>query len=199
MISLIFKVVKKSIIALCLVLGGFLLADGGWIYAKALLAQELIERSWQETLETGNRIKPWPWADTWPVARLEANQQDVDLYVLQGTHGSALAFGPGYLIGSAAPGSDGATVIAGHRDTHFRFLRELHQGDALTLTDQTGTQHAYRVRALSIVDSRQQELAPTAEQGQLILVTCYPFEAFTPGGPLRYVVHAEPAKTGLTM
>jgi len=172
------------------VAGGYLLADGGWIYAKAQLAQQLIEQAWQETLESGEAIKPWPWADTWPVARLEAEEHDVDLYILQGTHGSSLAFGPGYLIGSAEPGSNGSTVIAGHRDTHFRFVKALQQGDKLQLTGLSGEPHSYRVDTLSVVDSTEQELFATADQNQLILVTCYPFNTINPGGPLRYVIHA---------
>jgi len=190
LLMLIVKVLRKSLIALCLVAGGYLLADGGWIYAKAQLAQQLIEQAWQETLESGEAIKPWPWADTWPVARLEAEEHDVDLYILQGTHGSSLAFGPGYLIGSAEPGSNGSTVIAGHRDTHFRFVKALRQGDKLQLTGLSGEPYSYRVDTLSVVDSKEQELFATADQNQLILVTCYPFSTINPGGPLKYVIHA---------
>lgn len=190
MILFTLRLVRKTIIALCLVAGGTLLIDGGWIYAKAQLAQELIEQAWDETLETGAAVKPWPWADTWPVARLEAKKHDVDLYILQGTHGSSLAFGPGYLIGSATPGDAGSTVIAGHRDTHFQFLEELQQGDQLKLTNSDGEQQNYLVNALNIVDSSQQRLLTSSSHDQLILVTCYPFEAIDPGGPLRYVVHA---------
>jgi len=190
MIFLTLKLIRKAVIALCLVAGGFLLADSGWIYAKAELAQKLIEDAWSQTLETGATVKPWPWADTWPVARLEAASHDVDLYVLQGTHGSSLAFGPGYLIGSATPGDEGATIIAGHRDTHFRFMEELQQGDLLKLTDNEGGQHHYRIKTLAVVDSSQQELTVKSDEKQLVLVTCYPFDAINSGGPLRYVVNA---------
>jgi len=190
MIFLTLKLMRKAVIALCLVAGGFLLADSGWIYAKAELAQELIEDAWSQTLETGAVVKPWPWADTWPVARLEAASHDVDLYVLQGTHGSSLAFGPGYLIGSATPGDVGSTIIAGHRDTHFRFMEELKRGDLIKLTDTAGKQHQYLVNALHVVDSSKEQLLTDTGQNELVLVTCYPFEAINPGGPLRYVVHA---------
>ncbi len=199
MIFFTLKWIRKTAMALSLVVGGFLLADGGWIYAKAKLAQQLIEDAWQQTLATGEPVKPWPWADTWPVARLQAATQDVDLYVLQGTHGSALAFGPGFLIGSATPGDTGATVIAGHRDTHFRFMQQLKQGDWLTLTDNAGQQHRYRVADLTIVDSRQQDLVASADTQQLLLVTCYPFDSINPGGPLRYVVQANALPSSMSM
>ena len=189
-IMLLVKVLRKSMIALCLVAGGYLLADGGWIYAKAQLAQQLIEQAWQETLQTGDAIKPWPWADTWPVARLVAKKHDVDLYILQGTHGSSLAYGPGYLIGSAEPGGNGSTVLAGHRDTHFRFMKELQQGDKLQLTGRSGEPQSYRVDKLTVVDSSKQKLFADPDQNQLLLITCYPFNSINPGGPLRFVISA---------
>jgi len=190
MIFLTLKLIRKTVFALCLLGGGFLLADSGWIYAKAELAQQLIKDAWSQTLETGAVVKPWPLADTWPVARLEAETHDVDLYVLQGTHGSSLAFGPGFLIGSARPGDEGSTIIAGHRDSHFRFMEQLQQGDLLKLTDNEGQRHDYRVETLAVVDSDKQQLFASGDDKQLVLVTCYPFDTINPGGPLRYVVQA---------
>ena len=115
------------------VLSVLLLGDGLWIHAKARLAQYLIADAWQETLAMGKNIKPWPWADTWPVARLQMNDA-VDLYILEGANGSALAFGPGHMRSSAYPGTAGVSIVAGHRDTHFRFLQQLVTGDLLNIT-----------------------------------------------------------------
>ena len=63
----------------------------GYIHAKAWLAQALIAQAWTRTLAGEERAKPWPWADTWPVARLRAPEQDVDLYVLAGADGRTIA------------------------------------------------------------------------------------------------------------
>jgi len=199
MIFLTLKLIRKTVFALCLLAGGFLLADSGWIYAKAELAQQLIKDAWSQTLETGVVVKPWPWADTWPVARLEAETHNVDLYVLQGIHGSSLAFGPGFLIGSARPGDEGSTIIAGHRDTHFRFMADLKQGDLMKLTDNEGQRHDYRVETLAVVDSDQQQLFARGDEKRLVLVTCYPFDTINPGGPLRYVVQAVPQEPSMSM
>jgi sortase A len=57
------------------------LGQGAYIYAKAQLAQVLLERAWQRALAGEAAPKPWPWADTWPVARLEAPALGVDLFV----------------------------------------------------------------------------------------------------------------------
>ena len=80
---------------LLLAFGLWHLGQAGYIAAKAELAQYLMQRSWQQTLAGARAVKPWPWADTWPVARLTA--ADVDLFVLAGADGRALAFGPGQI------------------------------------------------------------------------------------------------------
>jgi sortase A len=74
--------------------GAIHLGQGGYIYLKAQLAQLLIERAWQRALAGEAAPKPWPWADTWPVARLEAPAQGVSLFVLAGSSGRTLAFAP---------------------------------------------------------------------------------------------------------
>jgi len=51
--------------------GLVLFSQGAYIHAKALLAQVLLERAFTETIATGRETKPWSWADTWPVARIE--------------------------------------------------------------------------------------------------------------------------------
>jgi sortase A len=57
--------------AILALLGGVLVAQGAWIHVKALLAQILLERAFAASLAGGHTVKPWPWADTWPVARIE--------------------------------------------------------------------------------------------------------------------------------
>ncbi|MDE3042930.1 MAG: class GN sortase [Nitrospirota bacterium] len=165
--------------------------SGTWIYMKAQLAQVLLQRAWASTLTGEPHVKPWPWADTWPVARLTVPSKDIDLIVLNGAYGRTLAFGPGYLESSAPPGSIGTTILTGHRDTHFRFLQRLKEGDELLLTTNNHPPYRYRVRSTTVVDARTASIQQDTQQSQLALVTCYPFDAISPGGPLRYVVMAE--------
>ncbi|WP_019529010.1 class GN sortase [Dasania marina] len=165
-----------------------LFVDSLWITAKAYVAQGLIAHAWQQSLHSNAPQKPWPWADTWPVGRLQVPSLGVDLYVLQGAQGNALAFGPGYLEGTAPLNSGGSTVLAGHRDTHFNFLQHLHKGDVLLLSNSQGKQQRYVVSQHDVVNSQQQSLQ--LPQGPtLLLVTCYPFQSFS-SGPLRYVLTA---------
>ena len=175
----------------------------GMIFMKARLAQYLLAASWTRglaevhTADSARAPLPWPWADTWPVARLRvppylATGHDRHVYVLAGAHGTALAFGPGLMDGAAAPGA-GVSVIAGHRDTHFSFLEYLEAGDELSLQTIDGAWHRYRVDEMAVMDTRQGNgLVVDPAGSALVLVTCYPFDAVDPGGPLRYLVTARP-------
>ncbi|WP_323846838.1 class GN sortase [Microbulbifer magnicolonia] len=180
---------RRALFSLCLLGGLWQLGGATWLLAKAELAQLLIAGAWEEQLQTGIAAKPWPWADTWPVAKLQLGDQQ-PLIVLAGGSGQALAFGPGLLEASGAPGQPRTTVIAAHRDTHFGDLGKLKAGAPIQLQDSRGRWHSYRVSETRVVDSGREQLPIFAESG-LLLVTCYPFNAIDPGGPLRYVVYAE--------
>ncbi|HSD73465.1 MAG TPA: class GN sortase [Steroidobacteraceae bacterium] len=163
-----------------------------YIHAKALLAQELLEHAWQRTLQGERFVRPWPWADIHPIARLRAPGQGHELIVLEGTSGKSLAFGPAHVLGTALPGAPGSAVVVGHRDTHFRFLRELRSGDRLEVERIDGAMVSYAVSSLRVVDTRLERLPLDGEAGSLRLITCYPFDGVRPGGPLRFEVTAKP-------
>ena len=177
--------------ALALLLaGGALSVQGVWLPAKAWTAQQLIERAWSKAQDGGRLAPPWPWADTRPIGRLSAPGHGINLYVLAGSSGRNLAFGPAHMSASAAPGKPGNSVVAGHRDTHFRFLERLDRGDRLLLESVDGRRTEYIVRLAEVIDARTAGLALDVDVPVLTLVTCYPFDALEPGGPLRYVVTA---------
>ncbi|MEK7763548.1 MAG: class GN sortase, partial [Nitrospirota bacterium] len=173
-----------------LVVGMWQLGEGSWIYAKAGLAQHLLQRAWSRTLAGETQSKPWPWADTWPIARLVVPSQHIDQIVLEGAYGRTLAFGPGHVESAGPIGSSGAVILTGHRDTHFRFLKRLQPNDVIELDTPAGHRRHYRVQKARIEDSRTATIGIESDQPRLILVTCYPFEAIQAGGPLRYVVTA---------
>jgi sortase A len=183
---------RKSIAALLLAVALWQIGEAAWIPAKAWLAQFLIADAWQTAMAENRQVPPWPWADTAPVARLQAPALAVDQIVLAHATGRTLAFGPGHLDGSALPGDPGLSVISGHRDTSFAFLAELAAGAKIQLQKSDGAWLTFRVTAASVIDQRKDSL-PRVTTGapQLALVTCYPFDAVIPGGPLRYVVYAE--------
>jgi len=168
-----------------------LLANGSYIHVKAQLAQWLISHAWLQSTDGNSQIKPWPWADTWPVAKLSVADHDIEQYVLAGVSGESLAFGPGYVFSSARPTERGNTIIAAHRDTHFTFLQEIQRGQIIKVQTREGRSRDYVVEELRIVDKTDVSwLEDSSALHQLTLVTCYPFYSLELGGRLRYVVRA---------
>jgi sortase A len=179
------------IIVVLFSIGLWQLASAGWIQGKAIIAQQLLKHAWHKTrLDASQPHRPWPWADTWPVAKLTVPEYGIEQIILAGDSGSSLAFAPGYSFASARPNTSGTTVISAHRDTHFRFLKDLKQDDLLYIQSADKSVQ-YRVYDFQIVDSRTFTLPDDADENTLLLVTCYPFDAITAGGPLRYLVFAK--------
>lgn len=181
---------RYRLFAAVFITAAFFFTQALWIPAKARLAQLLMEQAWQRALQGEADPRPWPWADTSPVAVLEIPRLALRQLVLEGASGRNLAFGPTALT----PVESSDLVLSGHRDTHFSDLRHLRPGDHILLTRREG-KAAYRVAWMDIVDSRQQELVLEDRHDRLTLVTCYPFDTPSPGGPLRLVVTALPVKT----
>ena len=175
-----------------------LFAGGGLLYigqslaihAKAVLAQILLERAFTQSYADGAPVKPWSWADTWPMARLELPRLGLSAIVLEGGSGQALAFGPGHLEGTPLPGEDGASVIAAHRDTHFTALADARIGDEIRVMRSDGVMVWFRITETQVVPWDQSGIDPQMPGRWLVLSTCYPFNA-TERGTLRYLVKAQ--------
>ncbi len=167
-------------------------SQGLWIQGKALLAQQLLQQAWNDTLHTGKNQKPWPWADTWPVAKLFVPKLGTSLIVLEGLSGEAMAFGPARLQTRTMARQQGVTLIGGHRDTHLAFLQDLQAGDVFELEKADGSRQQFRWTYHWVADSEKEQLHIGEQESGLVLVTCYPFNATQTGGPLRFVVVALP-------
>lgn len=181
-----------ALVLFLLALAAWQFGGAAWIHAKAALAQRLIASSWEGTKKDGAR-RPWPWADTRPLARLTVPSRGISLYVLEGTSGRSLAFGPGHVDGTALPGSAGNSVIVAHKDTHFAFLRNLREDEEIDVEDARGRLTRYRVREVAVVDKGATRLLDPADSPQLTLITCWPFDGVRPGTAQRYVVIADRA------
>ena len=178
------------LLALLLALiGAVLFGQGVYIHAKALLAQALLARAFNATIASGHSTKPWSWADTWPVARIEVKRIHASTIVLSGSSGQALAFGPGHVELTPSAGERGVAVYSAHRDTHFTFLKNVAVGDEIDIVRSDGRRFRYRADATSIVRFDASGIDPLAGGYELVLSTCWPFDALTPG-PDRYLLHA---------
>lgn len=160
-----------------------------WIHVKAFAAQVLINAAWDRAQRGDAQARPWPWADTTPVARMTFRDSET-LVVLEGSSGRNLAFAPSHDAASVLPGEPGNSVVSAHRDTHFRELEHVRLGDSIRVERADGQRFTFSVTDVRVVDSRTTRIALDGDEPRLTLVTCYPFNAISPGGPLRFVVTA---------
>ena len=173
--------------------GTTLVASALYIPAKAALAQILLERAWARTQAGESDVRPWPWADIAPVAVLEVPRLGERSIVLEGASGQAMAFGPGHMANTPQIGARGTAVVAAHRDTQFRYLRDVKDGDRIVVETADGEHSAFRVVETRVVRADASGLDPRdggPTGARLALVTCYPFDGVL-RGPLRYVVLAD--------
>ena len=177
-------------VAALAIAGAVLIGQGVYIHAKAVLAQILLERAFAQTLATGKDVKPWSWADTWPVARVEFPRIKKSAIVLHGSSGQALAFGPGQVERTPDAGEQGTAIYSAHRDTHFAFLGDVRVGDEIRVRRRDGKEFRFRVRGTAVVRWDQSGVDPQSRGRRLVLVTCWPLDGRF-SGPLRYLVHAE--------
>jgi sortase A len=169
--------------------GLFEAASAAIIPAKAVVAQVLLERAFDRSVAAHRPVKPWPWADMAPVARVTIPRLGIREVALDSGSGQALAFGPTFLPAGAAPGEPGTAVAAAHRDTHFRGLGKVRIGDRIVVESVDGGTTSYRVDSTEVTRWDRFAVSSDRSAARVALVTCYPFGA-TVHGPLRYVVRA---------
>jgi LPXTG-site transpeptidase (sortase) family protein len=123
------------------------------------------------------------------VAKLIIPRLDAEVFIVEGDGKDELRKGPGHLAGSAPPGGKGNCIIAGHRDTHFRVLKDIRRGDDIVLETREG-QFLYRVKKTQIVSPHNTAALKPTSDPKLNLITCYPFY-FVGSAPKRFVVEAK--------
>lgn len=170
-------------------LGLGMIAQGLYIPAKAALAQILLNRAFAQALTSHQPTRAWPWADAWPVARIRVARLGVEEIVLSGGSGEAMAFGPTLVPGGGRLGERGTAVFAAHRDTHFRFLKDLRPGDLIEVQDINGRVTRYRAGTGRVVRNTGYGVDRNALTPSIAMVTCWPI-GVTGRGPWRYVVEA---------
>lgn len=172
-----------------------LLVWAGWVWTDARLyqrrAEEVLAGSSAGTspaADSGSVARQPVVATGAPVARLRIPRLDVAVVVAEGTSGQVLRRAVGHLAASADPGSDGNVVLAGHRDSFFRPLEDIHSGDIIHLDSPTGDA-VYRVEWTRVVEPSDVEVTADAGYPALTLITCYPFR-YVGSAPLRFIVRA---------
>lgn len=175
--------------------GGILLFLGVREVVDSWLGQREAERAWRrsaarEAPATGRDAARPVVPDLGPaLARLAIPRLGSAWFVFAGVGRDSLRLGPGHLNGTVMPGAAGNCVIAGHRDTHFRVLKDVRKGDEILVTTRGG-QFRYRVTRISIVSPRNTASLQPTSSAVLNLITCYPFY-YVGSAPKRFVVQAD--------
>lgn len=136
-----------------------------------------------------DKWEPGPTEVTDTLTRLSFPAQDKEFVVRDGGSRTNLLLGPAHMEWSPDPGEPGNSIIAGHRDTHFRFLKNVRKGDVITV-DRGGKRYEYRIVDFEIVRATDDRYYQPTATPMLTLVTCYPFYYVGPA-PKRFVVRAE--------
>ena len=163
-------------------LGVSIALAGGSLELAAWKGQSDARSEWEgQTHEVGNRE---------PVTRLSfPAQAGQDFVVMDGASEDNLRRGPVRVAWSVVPGENGNCIIAAHRDTHFRILQEVREGQKITL-QRSGQTYRYRTVALHVIRSSDTSFYQPTTTPVLTLVTCYPFSFFGKA-PDRFIVRAE--------
>jgi LPXTG-site transpeptidase (sortase) family protein len=113
---------------------------------------------------------------------------DFSAVVLHGSDDQTLRRGPGHLENTALPGTAGNVVIAGHRDSFFRPLRDVQLGDDIFMETPQG-RFQYQVTAMQVVRAGDLSVLEQSNEEVLTLITCYPFWVLG-NAPDRFIVRA---------
>jgi len=128
-----------------------------------------------------------PTADT-AFGRIEIPRLGVAAMVKEGVDERTLARAVGLVRGSARPGELGKIVLAGHRDTFFRPLRDIKVNDRIRMIVPPNS-YEYKVKSLLVVGPEQTSVLDSNGVEELTLVTCFPFRLIGPA-PDRFIVTA---------
>jgi sortase A len=190
--------IRRAVSGALIVAGSLLLIAAGGSVTRSAIARDAARSRWAEVearravadgraaLTSGPRLAP---ARGVPVARLVIPRLGVDEVVVEGVGEPELRAGPGHMIGSAAPGDSGTSVISAHRDRHFHALAGIAVGDTI-ITETERARVTRKVARLRVVEADEPALRSTVSP-TLTLTTCWPIRYLGPA-PDRLIVDAVP-------
>lgn len=162
-----------------------------WLSRQATLLREEGNFEKRDALRSGDSNADLPLGIT---ARLRCRRLNQELFILPET-GQNLLLGPVWLKQTAELGGAGNAVLAAHRDSHFRFLKDVRLGDILNVQTSKGS-YSYKIISMKVVYPGNRLLLRPQRESLLTLVTCYPFH-FVGSAPQRFIVQAEKVKSVL--
>lgn len=139
-------------------------------YANMFAAQRRLTQQWQQQ---NLQLPTQPAGLITTLTRLTIPSIKLDAVVVEGVNRKDLLMGPGHLPDTPEPGQTGNSVISAHRDTFFRHIHELKQGDYI-LVQRAGRQFRYQVTGKKVIQPNDLAVIQPTPDAQLTLLTCYP-------------------------
>jgi len=125
------------------------------------------------------------------IGRLEIPRVHMSVMVVDGDDEGTLKTAAGHLPDTPLPWEFGNSAVAGHRDSFFRPLRDVHVSDRVRIVTPQGAFH-YVVARLRVVEPDDVSVLATRDRSSITLVTCYPFN-YVGQAPKRFIVQADHA------
>lgn len=122
------------------------------------------------------------------IGRLSVKRLHLSAMVREGIDRNTLELAVGHIPKTALPGQTGNIGVAGHRDTFFRGLKDLVEGDEVDFSTLRGD-FKYVVESAIIVEPDNVSVLAASAENVLTMVTCYPF-SYIGAAPRRFVVRA---------
>lgn len=178
-----------TFIAYCVIAGALIfLTRASEMPLKALVGQYLLDDVWKKTLHSGTQTKPWASADFKVIGELKVPRLGVSRIVLNTASGEAMAWGVGQIDSIPMASNFSPIILAGHRDSHMKFMSKLRIGDQLDFQLADGSSQSYKITKSIILSKPEFHLIDKlVDHPQLILTTCWPFNATRPG-PERLIM-----------
>ncbi len=161
---------------------GTMLIIGIWLFSqspsmagiRSWISKGLLYTAWVRTQSSGDQIKPWPWAETWPLARLSIPDMGIEHIIVAHASEKNVAFTLGHLESSVPPGEMGNSGLLVRREGYYEFLKILKPDDLLVLESLHSGKWHYRVSAIYVVPKTNTQILASSANRRLTLISCYP-------------------------
>lgn len=163
--------------------------QGKEIYLKTWLSRALLHTAWVRTQASGRIVKPWPWANTWPLGRIYVPRLNMEQIILFNNSNNILSLAPTHTNSSVLPGYVGNSVLNVHRNIYFYFLKNLKPTDQMILESLNNGRSYYKVANIYVVDRTTIDFVKPTLDRRLTLISCYPCKSKNERS--RYVVVAK--------
>lgn len=183
--SLTWRAVRRSAYVL-LATGLFALGYAAYVVIDAKAYQAVELRRFD--LATREAATMPPLVEGGLIGQIQIPRLRLSAIIAQGDSASTLRRAVGHLADTALPGESGNVVLAGHRDTFFWPLKDVHAGDVITLRTREG-EFEYLVESTTVVPPTAVEVLQPGVGRTLTLVTCFPF-TYVGRAPNRFIVRA---------